>query len=81
MATPTRCEQAALDLAALKAALVKTAGGQLAEVRQADKWIRFQPGAVNALRDLIRLKQAEVDRCNGVRSRGRFIHSTPSDGC
>jgi hypothetical protein len=78
---PTICEQAVIDLAAYKKALVDLlTGSRVVEVAHGDKRTSlYAAGNVEALERLIRLKQVEVDNCNGVRSRGRFIHNMPID--
>ncbi len=79
MATLTVCEQAALDLAALKKArLDRALNGRVTRVQDGDQEMEFG-GTLAELDQMIRLKQIEVDRCNGVRSRGRFIRSMPVD--
>lgn len=80
MATPTACEQAALDLADIKARILKVVSGEAVKsLGHADKSLtRFDP-SLDGMYRLQRQLQATVDRCNGVRSRGRFIHHEASD--
>lgn len=81
MATLTACEQAVIDLAAYKLAYADLlTGKRVTAVREGDKSVDYYAaGNVESLERLIRMKQAEVDRCNGLRSRGRFIRHAPSD--
>lgn len=80
MATLTACEQAALDLAAYKKALADLlTGKRVIRVSHADKSVDYYgAGNVESLERLIRLKQVEVNKCNGVRGH-RFIRTTPTD--
>lgn len=79
--TAEECAQFVLDLAALKARLLALAGGGNVEsIAHADKRLQYTAGDASALERLIRPLQAKVDRCNGCRSRYRFVRFSASDG-
>lgn len=81
MAVKTPCEEAADDLADIKAAIKATVTGtRVTGVREADKGVDFYAaGNLDFMNQERRRLQAIVDRCNGLRSRGRFIRHAPSD--
>jgi len=76
----TRCQQAALDLQLYRDALANLlTGKRVVSVQEGDKRLDYYAaGNVGELSQLIRMKQLEVDRCNGCRGQ-RWIQMTPSD--
>jgi hypothetical protein len=76
---PTPCEEAAQDLADIKAAIKAiTTGTRVTGWRHGDKSMDFYAGGnVVAMFAERRRLQAIVNRCNGVSS--PFIQNTPSD--
>jgi len=77
--TTTACAQAALDLAKYEAALAELlTGTRVISQRDGDKGLDYYAaGNVEALKELIRQKQAVVDACNGVRGRSRGFTIEP----
>lgn len=81
MTTLSACEQAVVDLAALKAARLKIiTGDKPVRVRHANKELDRAAPNLAAIDSDIRRLQNKIDGCNGRRPSYRFVTNMPVDG-